>query len=266
MTQVDLASVAALLRRIEELPEGASGVLLYGQPPHGMIMIEGARVCWASAPSVKARLTDRLRRSVAMPADEWGRVIRDSIAQRKPLGQALVAHGAIASEDLRTALLQHTSDALAHLAEETTEPRWLPATERRHDEAFTFTPVELLARTSDSEWGPVADVARMELRSSLQSGGSGCALVPSAEGFSLVGVHNVQALGVSGIVDLTRWATLMWRAIEAATAGPRLVATLREDGASGIVWNVQGICYVALCDRSELGCILSRVRSGTETD
>lgn len=254
----DFLKVAALLRRIDELPPDANGALVFGDASQSVVLIEGGRVCWAAAPSLRTRLSDRLRHATHLGAAEWDAVFRECVESRKPLGQTLVQRGVLSPSDLREALVEHTSAALAQLAHDRQEPRWMLATERRYDAQFTFSPAELLVHASDAQWGPLAQHARATLGSLLRNGGCGCAFVATESGVVPIGVQGLEVLGASGVLELAEWGA---RFLSSALADAYVTAVLREDGPSAAAWIDDGIRYAALCsERSDLVNVLAQLR------
>lgn len=253
----DFAKVAALLRRIDELPPGANGALAFGDASQGVVLIEGGRVCWAAAPPRKTRLSDRLRRATHLTAAEWETIFRECVESRKPLGQTLVARGVLSAAALREALVEHTSESLNRLASSPHEPAWMPSSNRHYDAEFTFSPAELLVHASDAKWGPLAQLAREHLSERLRNGGCGCAFVADGDDAVPVGVHGLDALGASGVLELVEWGSRFLRNV----SDPEMAALLSSDGPAAVAWTADGIRYAALCpERSDLVNILVQLR------
>jgi hypothetical protein len=260
-----LSRVATLLARIDALPADACGTLAFGgNPPSSMLRIEARRVCWATSDSA-SRLMDRLRHTIRAEAGELDALFRECRERGTPLGQTLVARNWISAAEFRAALLEHTAAAVARIAGTTrSEAAWLPSREERHDAHFTFSPAELLTRVADAEWGPLAQLARDELARVLESGGRGCAYVPSGDGLLPLGVVGDE-LVVEEILALGRWAQRALLDATRFTQDPRFVSLARSNGDSLTAWSRSGFVYAALCtERSDLGCILARLHATDE--
>lgn len=257
----DFGKIAALLRRIDDLPPGANGALVFEDAAKGVVLVEAGRVCWAASASRRTRLTDRLRQATRLSASEWESMFRRCVEAGTPFGQTMVRLGILRAADLRAALLEHTSEALARLAAGEHEPRWVEVPGRRYDAEFTFSPAELLAHASDAQWGPLADLARRNLRELLANGGCGCAFVSGPGGIVPIGVEGVEELGAGGVLDLAEWGVRFLDASRAAAGFAGLASLLRDDGPSAAVWSSGGIHYAALCaERSDLVNILAHLR------
>jgi hypothetical protein len=245
----DPARIAALLHRIDSLPSGATGALSFDG---GVVLVQERRVCWAASSSMQTRLTDRLRHVAQLPPVVLENLFRECRNQGIPLGQALVTRGLLDPAALRLTLLDHTSEALAQLACTTVQDaRWTPAGDRKYDAEFTFSTTELLAHASDTYWGPLAQVVRDELDRVLENGGTGCAFVPSSDGVPVpIGVHDAEALGAEGIVELGRWAAGVLHSAAGIVPSSRFVGALKEEGIAAAAWTHDGICYAALLANS----------------
>ncbi|HEX4474698.1 MAG TPA: hypothetical protein VH142_06450, partial [Polyangiaceae bacterium] len=136
--------------------------------PHGTVLMKGGRICWASASSLRPRLTDRLRQQRTPPLK---RAVLESVFEEckrsgEPVGQALVARGVVSEEGLRAALLGHTSEALAHLGRASAVyTDFVSHSTVRNDMRFAFTPVELLAASGARRDLLSATAARARLES-----------------------------------------------------------------------------------------------------
>ncbi len=113
--------------------------------PAGVVFVEGERVCWGRSSGQKGRMSDLL-------IDEQGGVTRavlESAVERcratgRPFGEVLVREGVVRREVLRSALLQHTCEALRELDRvEGTWERKAPGSVG-YDTALTFSAADLL--------------------------------------------------------------------------------------------------------------------------
>jgi hypothetical protein len=138
-----------LLRGIDSLPRGTSGALSFTAfgSDQGTILVEDRRVCWAVASDMENRLTGLLRaqKEVPLSKDAFEEVYQECHRKQMPLGETLVARGLVSSEGLRTALRQHTAEAIGRLsAAAPLGVTWTSNRVQRYDAQFTFTPAELL--------------------------------------------------------------------------------------------------------------------------
>ena len=111
----------------------------------GAVFVEGGRVCWAAAHGLAPRLTQLLMAPSGLDAGAMEHLYRRCKHERAPLGEFLVARGIVRPEDLRAALLQHTTESLDALCEERTLASWYPRP-GGYNARFTFKTSELLAR------------------------------------------------------------------------------------------------------------------------
>lgn len=116
-------------------------------PPsvRGTIFVEGGRVCWAAARGLAPRLTQLLRQPSGLDAAAMEDLYRRCKLEGAPLGEFLVARGIVRPDDLRAALLQHTTESLDVLCDDRTLASWWPRP-GGYNARFTFKTSELLAR------------------------------------------------------------------------------------------------------------------------
>jgi hypothetical protein len=113
-----------LLLRLEEASADTAGILPislranggpYVSTGEGMIMAEGGRVCWASSPRSPHRLSDILMSISGISKAQIEKVFQFCRKTGQPLGEHMVSLGILTREQLREALLQHSTAALLRL-------------------------------------------------------------------------------------------------------------------------------------------------------
>lgn len=269
MTALELQSVkeagrferlCALLEMADEAP-GESGRIVFGGASQGIILVQSGRICWAASPSMSARLSHRLRQDASVDDRRLAEVFRECRETGEPFGQTLVARGVVTFDALRTALLQHTAEALIHLAGERS-PRWVPGHVDRYDRDLTFSSVELLTRAADGWWGPLATEARSELAEALGDRGAiGLAFLRDSEmtdAIVPVGVVGAGDLTAREVLTAGRTTASLMRSAE--SLGARLITATAELGRTAVAWLSRGAYYVAIAaERSEIAFIVAHV-------
>lgn len=252
--------LCALLETIDRAHAGQSGNLVFGNTSQGLIAVQAGRVCWAASPMMRSRLRDRLQDACTCSELEMQLAFRECRASGKPFGETLVAKGFVTFEVLREALLQHNAETLLNLAG-LPLPQWQPATIEHYDRGLTFSSAELLARSADGWWGPVAAEARGKLEAALRgrratglsflrTPGLRDSIVPA--GF--VGIEG----SASELLAIGRAAAGALRSC--APIGGNLVASMNGDGRATLIWTDGGASFLASCDdRSELAFIIAHL-------
>jgi len=110
----------------------------------GAVFVESGRVCWAAARGLAPRLTQLLMEPSGLDAAGMEDIYRRCKLERAPIGEFLVARGIVRPDDLRAALLQHTTESLDVLCDERTVASWWPRP-GGYNARFTFKTSELLA-------------------------------------------------------------------------------------------------------------------------
>lgn len=253
--------LCALLEMVDEVHAGESGSIVFGGGSTGIILVQCGRVCWAASPALASRLSHRLRRDAAIDDRQLAAIFQECRESGKPFGETLVERGVVTFDSLRTALLQHTAEALLHLAGEPS-PRWVASPVDRYDRSLTFPSAELLVHSADGWWGPLAAEARAELAAAigdraavglafLRDAGMGDAIVP-------VGVVGAGDLSAKQVLAAGRAAAALMHSAD--PLGARLIASTCDDGRTSVVWLDQGTYYVAIAsERSEIAFILAHL-------
>ena len=253
--------LCGLLELVDEARAGESGSIVFGGGSKGVILVQSGRICWAASPAIAARLSHRLRADAAVDGRQLAEVFRECRESGKPFGETLVARGIVTFDRLRAALLQHTAEALIHLADEP-QPRWVPAPVERYDRGLTFRSVELLTHAADGWWGPLASQARTELAAALgDRGATGLAFLRDAgtnDAIIPVGVAGAAELSAKEVLAAGRAAAALM--CSADPLGARLITSTCAGGRTSVVWLDHGAYYVAIAaERSEIAFIVAHV-------
>ncbi len=149
--RVDIRSTVDICSFVDRLAVDDVGELLVAHDEanipsvRGAVFVEGGRVCWAAARGLASRLTQLLMQPSGLDAATMEELYRRCKIERAPLGEFLVARGIVRPEDLRAALLQHTTESLDVLCDARTVARWWPRP-GGYNARFTFKTSELLVR------------------------------------------------------------------------------------------------------------------------
>ena len=159
-----LPAASAVLRLValaERRLRSESGALHIAS--RGFILVEHGRICWAWEQGMSGRLRELLaEHSEGRSRAELAGALRSATGNQHGLLSALVARGYLTEEALREVLRLHTAEALALLASEAADPRWVPSYRRRYDPPAVFSAAELLSphsrepRTRESGEHPAA--------------------------------------------------------------------------------------------------------------
>lgn len=268
---LDPNAALRLLEDVEQLPEDATGALVFGSPdePAGMVLVERRMVCWAVAAGMRRRLTDLLCHQCTPPLEPSTveEVYRRCAATGRILGEELVASGLVSADGLRRALRQHTGEAitlLSRLRRVDVSPAWIAHRRCRYDARFTFSPSELLVGIASLRLQTLADTAHADLASTLDAGGGGAAFSRRA-GLALplpFTTYRASMFRVRDLVELGRWAMDTLDLAAAVDEERRLVTASIPDGATLLAWQDGYSVMAALCpDRASFArALLRRVR------
>jgi hypothetical protein len=245
-----IPGVLRVLGFVDELPAGATGVLRLG--PHGMILLESRKICWAVAGAMRWRLTDILR-SQSVP--RLSKAAVEDVCQRakrsgQPIGEALVASGLVSELGLRIALLKHTSEAIAQLARAGATPEGFTVHARAtYDPRFCFSPCELLAMLGALDDPARATAAHLELQSTLVEESTGAAFVrnTAAAGSLVVAVDGACDFPVNDLVQVCNWVSGLFDV--ARTFDPHACAARVSWGerTALVTWRARELAYVGFC-------------------
>ena len=176
-----LHHVSDLLAVIENLDGRPTGVLKLA--PFGQIYLEQGKVCWVMYPGQQQRLGQLLRYQRSPPIDPSSllKIVRDCQETNTPIGEALLASGEISEAGLRAALLSHSAESMARIA----NSRWRvegfdAAGETKYEARFLFSTVELMTHLGAGKHLTLSAMAKKALHDALVGGGSGLAFIRQA--------------------------------------------------------------------------------------
>lgn len=262
-------AVVPLLEQVEALPPDATGALIIGPEAAawGIVLVECGRICWAAPTTMGRRLTEILCNQVEPPlnAEAVRRIYALCREKQLPFGETLVSEGLVSSEQLRRALRQHASEAMAVLSVRALpETRWVPHARPRYDARFSFGPAEVLVGVGALRDPDTTARARSILRRTLASGGSGVAyLMHQRSMLCPVGEVNADRLGVAGVVELGEWARDALDVAAAVYQAIGFVSWRTTAGAAAIAWMDGSVMYAAVLeDLSAHACaVVDRMRA-----
>jgi hypothetical protein len=236
------ATLLRLLRGIDGLPRGSTGALVFTsrQSPQGTILIEDNRLCWAAASSMEHRLTHLLRSQTdpPLPSELFEEIYEECGRQKKPLGETLVARGVVTREGLRTALRQHTAEAIARLSATTRLTlTWASNRTRRYDAQFTFSTAEVLCSVGSLGLDGEASQARSKLVEVTPENGIGLAFLDEGPYPFPVAQVGAEDWASQSLVDLGAWARNELRDQVSVLASDTLQSIKRA-------WRADGLLYV----------------------
>ncbi len=211
-----------------------------------MILVEDRRICWAAASNMENRLTDilRTRSEQPLPASSFEELYQECSRKNLPLGETLVARGLVSGEGFKSALRQHTAEAVGRLsAAEGLTVSWASDSGKRYDAQFTFGTTELACCIGAFGCEGVAEEVARTLLKVTPDSSVGAAFLAD-EGHSLP-LAQVSADGwcCQSVVDLGEWA----RAALASGEGEESVGSvLGSDGVSSLkrAWRSGEILFV----------------------
>ncbi len=229
-------SVASVLEEVDGLASDESGELCFG--PHGSILVESKRVCWARAATMTRRLTDTLRkqRNPPLGSRDIARVVEACRGSGDRIGEALVKSGLVTAAGLRAALYFNAVDAILELARAGAHlTDFVPHGGGRHDPEFVFSTGEILSATLGRGDPAQQVLLRGHLARVLGGTASGLAAVRASRVAPAlpVAVQEPVTLGVRRLLELSSFAAAC------AEGGPRgEILVERWQGVTVVCWSV----------------------------
>jgi hypothetical protein len=264
------AAVAVALEDVEALDGDATGALIFGNQdrPSGTVLVESGRICWATALSMRRRLTELLAHQSSPPLERRRveDVYRYCTREKKPLGETLVVRGIVSERQLVRALRQHNAEALAVMSiERRTSPSFLPHKHRKYDARFTFSPVDLFVDIGALRAPEVAAACRGELRRYLHNGGMGAAFwVDQGDAVPIpLGAANTDPIGVGGVLALGRWAKDALDVTRVFQPDADLVMGSTNEGQSAVAWEDGHVVFAMLTEsKADAAYVVARRARG----
>jgi hypothetical protein len=260
---VNPALALPLLQRVESLDGQATGTLTLGteQQPQAVVFVQRGRICWAVSERMRDRLTDLL---VANGGHTVERKVIEQVYQRcreqcRPLGEALVAEQIVTAEGLRTAMLQHTTEALLSVERNVSASwSWGAHAKPSYDAAHTFLPAELWVSLSAVQRPDEALLAVQTLDRASPSAGAGLAFLREFGATPIV-ARGVE-LSLSDLRDTGQWLAGVLDVSDAIS--PQSMAVLNTASREAlVVWQSHGIGYIVACaDPSEVTYVIAARR------
>jgi hypothetical protein len=236
-SSVVLRSALDVCAFVDDLPsEEATGQLVFvgrGGSKEGLVLVEDGRVCWVAACGLSRRLTDLLAASAHLDATKMEALYVACAAQQRPLGEYLVSQGVVTADDLRGALLRHTTESLLALTDRPARVEWRAKPQGGYSPRFTFTTNELLARTYAEAHRAVARQAEGELAEAFADGDWGAAFLRSSASAvpEPIAIEGPCPEKIQGLLALGAWASSSLDVAECLQDGPVFLATMLCQGA-----------------------------------
>jgi hypothetical protein len=260
-----LASAVEVLESVEGLPTGSTGALRFDD--EGVVLVDGARICWALARNMRERLTDILckdpRRPIARGLVED--VFRRAKESGTPLGESLVASGLISVSGLRAALLRHNAEAIACLAQARKRPTVFSTHGGgRYDPRFAFGTTELLAEISRAGNRARAKEASQWLDDVNVQDAVGVAFVRDIEGAgpAIIAVDGGCSLRVGETLEVCGWVSGLFDVTVLFDSRTALISACWRGTTGVVAWRIGDVSYAAMCSsRPASALLLNRLAS-----
>lgn len=247
-----------LLEEVEQLPLGATGALVLGEPgaPRGAVLVQDGRICWAAARGASRRLSELILQRVEprLDASSMHALFERCRAENRPLGETLVANGVLSPSALHSMLREHTCESLLLLSAPTEgERHFVPHRDRHYDARFTFSAAELMASIGSLEDRDLANTAEAELVNAVGGEGAGVAFTRVRGWSRAVPVAQVGAhlLGVDGVRSLAVWASTALDLSHAFDSASDTTVGSDPSGASALAWREGEVLYCVVCADSK---------------
>lgn len=261
-------ALVALCERLAALPSAATGMLILGQgeQPVGRILFEQGRICWASAQSMRRRLTDLLCHQHDPPLDpeRVERAYADCVKNRKIFGEHLLEVGIVSEHGLRRALRQHIAESLAVLSDPALISQWTAHDQRSYDARLTFSTGELLTNLGGVWDFDAAYEAHARLRRVVEPAscvGLGFVRTPAGDVLP-VAQCNAENTSALELLDLGGWVGQLPQSLQHAVEQPHFACYRRSDGCVALGWLEKRIGYAVVCALpSAVSQVLSRILS-----
>ncbi len=220
----------------------------------GTVYVEKGRVCWASTPTLRRRLTALLKqRTGGFDEDVVEDIIRWCGRTGEPFGEALVKSGTLSAAGLCSALRQQTAEAFADICSRgSLRVAWVP-NRRSYDATFTFTATDILTEQGRLAAPEVAKQAQEHIQRLLKSGGAG---VACAHGRSQLPIASIRTEDWSArkLELVASWAK---RLVSATSKG--IVGATSCHGRALVAWRYGDVVYATTTAPSLLPLRLASV-------
>lgn len=207
---VPLRSIAEACAFVDDLePESIGELVVSGSgEPEGAVFVERGRVCWAAARGLSRRLSELLIARSALSAVDLEDFFWACRARGERFGEALVSRGIVTGDQLRTALLQHSTESLSLLCRTGMSGSWKPRSVGGYSPQFTFGTAEVLCRAGRTAHEDLATSAAREIVACFAEGEWAAAFVRTPEHASPqpIALPRGAPLSASRLVEAGRWA------------------------------------------------------------
>lgn len=244
-----LHHVSDLLAVIEGLDGRPTGVLKLA--PFGQIYLEQGKICWVMYPGQQQRLGQLLRYQRNPPIDSslLVKIVRECQETNTPIGEALLASGEISADGLRAALLSHSAESVARIANSHWKVEGFDAHgETKYEARFLFSTVELMTHLGAGKHLTLSAVAKKSLNDALVGGGSGLAFIRQASVNHpiLIAVAGAFTASVVQACELCTWTSSLFDL--ARTVDPQVYAALGSwrGNQAVVTWQQSDVSYTAL--------------------
>jgi hypothetical protein len=244
-----LVGALRLMVAVEDLPEGATGVLHVG--PHGVLLLESRRICWAAAVGMEPRFAELLKQELQVELsraqfDDLWRQCREDGAQ---FTSTLLKAGVVTEGSLRAAFFSQTVEATAHLARSGPGSEYfVPHARGRYNARFTFHPAEIIAALGARTNRALTVDATRVLEETLVNDTGGCAFVRDG-GTSLPVVISAAGdapLRVADMLALCGWASALFDVTTVFDPDVRVAAGTWSGFGCVVAWRVGQVQFAAL--------------------
>lgn len=254
---------------VEKL-EGATGALSFDGDVGGAVLLQSGRVCWAVGAPSAGRLTELFceGRGSSIERNALEDLYRRCRREKSALTSALLGEGVLSAEGLRAALLQHSAEGVASLAQSGVPAhRGVFRPHRRSYEArFTFSTAELLAAAGALSNSELARAAR-ELLSDV---GPSCDLAAAFVAMERattpypIAQQAAESVTASELVELGRFARSALDITRGLCGSAGFVTVGSPRFGSVVAWSARELMIVACGDKAAAARALSRWRSAAE--
>jgi hypothetical protein len=243
--ELALESVFDVCSVVDELEGSATGELVVqrGGAARGTVFVERGRVCWAAARGLARRLTELLGERASLPPADMERMFLACKSKGVPIGEHLVACGALRADDLRAALLDHTVESLDHLVGGA-QGVWRPRAGKGYSPRFTFTSAELLVRSGALRQPATARAARGLIERWFAGSVWAAAFARTASSAYPQPIASAGAIPCArALIHHGRWAVSTLDVVHTFSGDDALLSVIRSD-TSALVALHEGACVV----------------------
>lgn len=245
-------SVTDVCTFVDDLDGPAGEIVVDCDDARGAVFVEDGRICWAAATGLSRRLSELLVAHTGVARESMEAIFLRCKAERRPLGEFLVAEGIVQPRDLRSALERHTVESLLALTGRGRRAVFRPRPRGGYSPQFTFGTSELLTRASATEDPAAADVAEAELERWLSREAWGAAFVrrPSRATPDPIALRGHGPQTARDLLGLAKWAASALDVVSIFGAKDAILGVLRPECV-----RVRGRDFLVAWSRGGLVCV-----------